>query len=247
MLVRMSFTITMSIFCVGWICFVMFSRNNQSVALSVETEIQLLQVGVFHGNEVSAESGEVWLGLYPRSDGYTLIPSRITVETVYDPLVDSAGEQTGKVVSVEERTRPLFLVKGLKAPKRKFIRTLSAGQTLLSPGKSLDLRLDAKTENHLTAYGRGYVGPNGFTSLENYSVELSQGQFSQELLAYGSTNGAIPTLVWAGDLDGDSQLDLVVNATPDYTVYSAPMLFLSSVAKKDSLVQRVAIFIATGC
>ena len=247
MLVRMSFTITMSIFCAGWICFVMFGRNNQSGTLPVETEIQLLQVGAFHSDEVSAESGEVWMGLYPTSDGYTLIPSKITVETVYDPLVDRDGEQTGKMVSVEERTPPLFLVKGLNAPKPELIRTLSAGQTILSPGKSLDLQLDAKSESHLTAYGKGYIGPNGFTSLENYSIELSQGQFSQELLAYSSTNGAIPTLVWAGDLDGDNQLDLVVNATPHYTVYAAPMLFLSSVAKEDNLVQQVALFIATGC
>ena len=247
MLVRMSFTITMSIFCAGWICFIMLGHHNQSAVLPVGNEVQLLQVGVFHGNEVSAESGEVWLGLYPTSDGYTLIPSRITVETVYDPLVDGDGEQTGKMVSVEQQKRPLFLVKGLNAPKRELIRTLSAEGAILSPGKSLDLRLDDTNESHLTAYGEGAIDPKGFTSLENYSIELSQGQLSQELFTYSLTNGAIPSLLWAGDLDGDSQLDLVVNATPHYTVYSAPILFLSSVAKKDNLVQQVALFIATGC
>ena len=63
MLVRMSFTITMSIFWAGWICCVMFGCNNQSVASPVKPEIQLLQVGAFHGDEVSAESGEIWLGI----------------------------------------------------------------------------------------------------------------------------------------------------------------------------------------
>ena len=247
MLVRMSFTITMSIFWGGWICCIMFGRNHQSAASPMEPEIQLLQVGGFHGDEVAAESGEIWLGLYSTSDGYTLTPSRITVETVYDPFVDNAGEKTGKVVSVEGQTRPLFLIKGLDAPKRKYITTLSAEGAILSPGKSLDLRLDGKSEYHLTAYGEGEIGPNGFTLLENYSLELSKGKLSQELVAYSSTNGAIPTLLWAGDLDGDGQLDLVINATPHYTVYSAPMLFLSSMAKDDNLVQRVAIFVATGC
>ena len=247
MLVRMSFTITMSIFFAGWICCVMFGCNDQSTASPVEPEIQLLQVGVFHGDEVSAKSGEIWLGLYSTPDGYALIPSRITVETVYDPIVDNAGEQTGKVVSVKGQTPPLFLIKGLHTLKEEFIRTLSAEQTILSPGKSLDLGLDSKNEYYLTAYGEGEIGANGFTSLENYSLELSKGRFSQELLTYSSTNGAIPTLLWAGDLDGDSQLDLVINATPHYTVYSAPMLFLSSMAKDGNLVQKVAIFIATGC
>ena len=247
MLVRMSFTITMSIFFAGWICCVMFGCNDQSAASPIESEIQLLQVGAFHGDEVSAESGEVWLGLYLMPDGYTLIPSRIAVETVYDPFVDNAGEKTGKMVSVEGQIRPLFLIKGLEAPQTGSIKTLSAEGTILSPGKSLNLRLDVRNESHLTAYGEGDVGPNGFTSLENYSLELSKGRISQELFAYSSTNGAIPTLLWAGDLDGDNQLDLVINATPHYAVYSAPILFLSSMAKDGNLVQKVAIFIATGC
>ena len=247
MLFRMSFTITMSIFFAGWICCVMFSRNGQSVASPVEPEIQLLQVGAFHGDEVSAKSGEIWLGLYSTPDGYTLTPSRITVETVYDPFVDNAGEKTGKAVSVEGQTRPLFLIKGLDVPKRKYVTTLSAEGAILNPGKSLDLRLEGKNENHLTAYGEGDIGPNRFTPLKNYSLELYKGQLSQELVAYSSTYGAIPTLLWAGDLDGDNQLDLVINATPHYTVYSAPMLFLSSMAKDGNLVQRVAIFVATGC
>ena len=225
----------------------MFGCNDQLAASPVEPKIQLLQVGAFHGDEVSAESGEVWLGLYPTPDGYALIPSRITVETVYDPFVDNAGEKTGKVVFVEKQTRPLFLIKGLESPKRELITTLSAEPIILSPDSSLNLRLEGKNEYHLTIYGEGNMRPNGFASLENYSIELSKGQFSQELLAYDSTNGAIPSLLWTGDLDGDSQLDLVIDATPHYTVYAAPMLFLSSMAKGDNLVQRVAIFIATGC
>lgn len=247
MLVRMSFTITMAIFGAGWICCVMFGCYDLAAASPVESEIQLLQVGAFHGDEVSAESGEVWLGLYATSDGYVLIPSTITVESVYDPLIDNTGEKTGKMVSVEGEPHPLFLIKGLDTPKREFIKTLTAEQTILSPGKSLDLGLDARNEYHLTVYGEGDIGPNGFTSLENYSVELSKGPLSQELLAYSSTTGAIPTLIWAGDLDGDDQLDFVIDATPHYAVYSAPMLFLSSMAKGGNLVQKVAIFIATGC
>ena len=237
----------MAIFWAEWIYCIMFGCNNQLAASPVESEIQLLQVGAFHGDEVSAESGEVWLGLYPALNGYALIPSRITVETVYDPFVDNAGEKTGKVVSVEEQKPPLFLIKGLEAPKRGSITTLSAEGTILSPRKSLNLRWDSENEYHLTTYGEVDIGPNGLISLENYSIELSKGQFSQELLAYDSTNGAIPNLLWTGDLDGDSQLDLVIDATPHYTVYSAPVLFLSSMVKDDNLVQRVAIFIATGC
>ena len=247
MLVRISFTIAMLLFLVGWICYGMFGYNDQSIASPIAAKIQLLQVGAFHGDEVSAKSGEIWLGLYSTPEGHSLIPSTIVVETIYDPVVDSPGEKTGKVVTVDEQARPLFLIKGLETYQNTSIKTLSAEQSILSPGKSLDLRLSSQNEYHLMVYGEGDIGPNGFTALNNYSLELSKGQFSQEILTYDSTNGAIPSLLWAGDLDGDNQLDLLINATPHYTVYSAPMLFLSSMAKDGNLVQKVAMFIATGC
>ena len=155
MLVRMSFTITMSIFFAGWICCVMFGCSDQSAASAAETKIQLLQVGAFHSDEVSAKSGEVWLGLYSTPDNYALIPSRITVETVYDPVVDHPGEMTGKMVTVEEGAHPLFLIKGLAVPKRGSVKTLSIEQLILSPGKSLNLKLGSQNEYHLTAYGEG--------------------------------------------------------------------------------------------
>ena len=107
MLVRMSFTITMSIFFAGWICCIMFGCNDQLAASPVEPEIQRLQAGVFDGDEVSAESGEVWLGLYSTPDGYTLVHSRITVETICCPLVGNKKEKTGKPVSVDEQMPPL--------------------------------------------------------------------------------------------------------------------------------------------
>ena len=241
MLIRLSFTITMAIFGVGLICCVMFSRNNQLVASPIVSDIQLLHVGVFHSDEVSAESGEVWLGFYSTPDGHALIPSTITVEAVYDPLVDDVGETTAKAVSVDNQTSPLFLIKGLEISQRQFIKTLSAEQTILSLGKFLSLRLGDKNEYHLTVYGEGEVGPNGFTSLSNYSLEISKGQLSQELVAYRSTNGAMPSLVWAGDLDGDSQLDLLINAPPHYGASSAQGLFLSSMAQVGNLVQKVGM------
>ena len=61
---------------------------------------------------------------------------------------------------------------GLETQKRQSINTLFAEGTVLSPGKSLNLRLHDKDEYQLMAYGEGVSGPNGLTSLAYYSLEL---------------------------------------------------------------------------
>ena len=61
---------------------------------------------------------------------------------------------------------------GLKIKKRQSINTLSAEGTVLSPGKSLTLRLHDNNEYQLIAYGEGVRGSNGLTSLAYYSLEL---------------------------------------------------------------------------
>jgi len=113
MLTHMSFTITISIFLAGLICFFMFGCADEIVSQraiaswelpivfpskpsttqvdetkSSHAEVQILQVSTFHGDEVSAKSGGVWFGLYSTQNGYELIPSKITVTAIHDPVVD---------------------------------------------------------------------------------------------------------------------------------------------------------------
>ena len=53
-------------------------------------------------------------------------------------------------------------------------------------------------------------------------------------------------LKFAGDLDGDGKLDLLIDTTHHYNL-SEPTLFLSSQAKDGELVHNVASFRTTGC
>src|SRR5262245_55043097 len=70
--------------------------------------VGLLETGEFHGEEVTAQTGERWLGLHITNDHSTLIGYRLTVEKVHDPIGDSEGEKTGKKVTVDLPLEPLF-------------------------------------------------------------------------------------------------------------------------------------------
>ena len=82
--------------------------------------------------------------------------------------VASAAASELQPLQQDEQARP----QGLEIQKRQSINTLSAEGTVLSLGKSLNLRLHDNNEHQLIAYGEGDSGPNGLTSLAYYSLEL---------------------------------------------------------------------------
>jgi hypothetical protein len=57
---------------------------------------------------------------------------------------------------------------------------------------------------------------------------------------------ATPALLFAGDLDRDGVLDLLLDTTDHYNL-SRPTLFLSSQAGTGELLREVARFVAVGC
>ncbi|MBI5473826.1 MAG: hypothetical protein HY961_15930 [Ignavibacteriae bacterium] len=83
--------------------------------------------------------------------------------------------------------------------------------------------------------------------IENYKVILYSDQRRQTILnrARSYLDGS-PTLRWAGDLDRDGRLDLLMDLTNHYNV-SEPTLFLSSRAAANELVKKVASHRQVGC
>ncbi len=107
MLVRMSFTITMSIFFAGWICCIMFGCNDQLAASSVEPEIQRLQALNFTAMRSQQNQVKSGWDCIRRLTG-----TRLSIRGLQSKLfaVRSLAikiEKTGKPVSVDEQMPPL--------------------------------------------------------------------------------------------------------------------------------------------
>lgn len=225
------------------------SLGNQ---LPLQPKIQILRIGEFHANEVFAKSGEVWYGLYPSEDGYELIASKITVEPIHDHLVDEYSEQTGKRVSVDQPAEPVLLIRGLESLQDGRVKTVFSGKKFLYPGESVSLKFDEGDYYGLAAFGlaadRGVARPFDMV-IYNYKIMIShipwtksQVVASFDIVALDGT----PTLLWAGDLDRDGKLDLLMDLTDHYNV-SAYTLFLSSMAEEGALLRKVAVFRSVGC
>ena len=189
--------------------------------------VALLTLGAHHGGEVK-KPGQGWLGLYATR----LAPVTVAVTRVHDPIDDDGkpdSVKSGVEVTVPGDEQPLVLVKGLAARE---VKPLSLeGLPALSGDAPVTLG-DATLTSVPQGKGRQLV--------------LSRGGVAQVLYqhAEGDTDGWL--LRWAGDLDGDGQLDLLLTADHHYDL-STLRLFLSSKAKKGQLVREVATFRTTGC
>lgn len=213
--------------------------------------VGLLETGEFHGEEVTARTGERWLGLHITNDHSTLIRYRLTVEKVHDPIGDSAGEMTGKKVTVDLPLEPLFLVKGA--------RMLSSGpvNTIFKAAPDFEKSLEKIPPLTLKLAGVSYtlkvVGSKDDVKCRlqefprNANLILSSGETEQVLYSLDNCgNDPYWHLLWAGDLDRDGKLDLYVSVNQHYNV-SEKRLFLSSQAGEGQLVKEIAEFVTSGC
>ena len=206
----------------------------------IHTSIKLLFVGQYHSEEISAKSGEVWYGLYKTDAGYELKSTKLKVEpTVNNELMDIE-------VSTDQKTRPLFLVKGSDRFRPGRVPTSFYGREFIFPAQSKDLRFGSDHFFSLNAYGEVTDGQTD-TWIKKYELKLFHGGETQIVVSIPFfTMEAPPSLIWAGDIDGDGMLDILFDLGGHYNV-SQPTLFLSSMADGGDFVTKVAELRRVGC
>jgi hypothetical protein len=195
---------------------------NPNVDYSGSLKVKLLQSGAYHSEEVPYRSGERWLGLFREGESYVL---RWT--TIVNRRINNDG-LFNREISTSDSNSSVFLLRG--ADK-------------LAPGK-VDTVFDLERDGSF-ALGEqksfGFRGSfwrlwleNGDPREDGYAQEGSalKLQRNSEIVQVLRTvpNGCNEcgwTVLWIGDLDGDSNLDFLIDVSGHYNVYE-PTLFLSS-------------------
>jgi hypothetical protein len=189
--------------------------------VSVANAAEVQPVGLVPaGTEV--RSGERWLGLFPTEVGWQV--RRTQLDVVAWP--EGAGAFEGMWdVAAREEVQPLVLFRDLPGVRAGTVSSVSPevdadGRVLFGPSRVrpwLELEADA-------------TGVQGDLVLHRNGERL--------LVAPWTATEGHPSLLWAGDLDGDGHLDLVLEHGRDDTVRTS--IWLSGAARAGQAVAKVA-------
>ena len=216
------------------------------------TEVALLLPGEYHADETEAYTMQPWTGLFYDPDTGTPYAEavRITVDRVYDQVLDAEGEATGKEVTLHHDREPLALIHGLAIPDGPVPTATDTTHTLFD----YDYETLTLTPHNVDMTFGGRTARLGVEPQENepqvLRLVLTVGEVRQVLgdPFHLGGEGEPVRLLWAGDLDGDGHLDLLLDGlVHHYNAYVSLGLFLSSEATSEHLVAQVAEFTAVGC
>jgi len=219
-------------------------------------EGKLIQPLNYHGDETSAEDGQRWLALLHQPNGtYKIRSVAIRVERVNDPIVDENGQKSGKEISPRASSgEAIFFFKGISGIRPGPAETLPP-PAQLKPNTPILFKLSSGKSYTLTL---SCTPPNDSANLQQVpaALVLKHGEISQTLGTFNASykDGKFSCVgkegelgvIWAGDLNADGSLDLLINMTDHYNV-SLPTLFLSPGGSGEPIVRKVAQLISTGC
>ena len=215
---------------------------------------KILTPGIFHGDEVwETVEKEIWFGVF--KDVTSDYVSKVNVKTsrVYDVVLDedSLKDKTGWNVSVLSKDTCLILISGLDFLADRKISKLNLPKYAFLPDKSIQfnyLGVDYKifAEGIKTKFSDN---SDDFAIL-NYRLFLTANRnkkvIKELLVSMPRYDGQTVAILFAGDIDGDGVLDLVIDTSNHYNA-SSPTLYLSRPADRQRLLKVVGRHTSLGC
>lgn len=201
----------------------------------------MIAPGLFYREDVAAASPGEWQALCATPRGLEVATTAVRIRVVpaphADPVEDPDGSG-GRLVEADGCPEAVVLLRGREL-KEGPVQTVAFGSLPVPKETVANLRLGTSPPYYLQAEQKGGEDP--------VVLLLSQGERRQAVASIaGCCNDTWPAIVWAGDLDRDGGLDLLLNVSGHYAG-SELALFLSSAARKGDLVGEVARFASSSC
>lgn len=214
----------------------------------------ILTTGQFHEDEVSSTAkAEKWHGLFKANGVFYVAPTGINTLKVFDPVLDedSLHDKTGWLVETTSKDSCILLVAGVSLPSSNNIEPVLLKQDKIYPGDTVSFNyLGTAYKLYATGTKKKVQNDPLWYDVKNYRLYLEankEGKQVQTLLAaQPGFDEQMISIMFAGDIDGDNLLDLIIDTSNDYNSFS-PTLYLSGQAPKDQLIKLVGRHISVGC
>lgn len=200
--------------------------------------------GQFHGNEPVARDGERWLALRVDGDDAALVMTTLAVRAVEDPVLDAAGQRSGLLVSSADDGAIVMYLRGAGLRGGRIERARFEAHSgplqyeihFRGQPYRIKTQCDATPFEHVEAqahYACRIVLDDGDRA---QALAAMSGYYEAGATTISLGDDASPRLLFAGDIDRDGKLDLILDTTDHYNA-SRPTLFLSSQALPDGAVR----------
>jgi hypothetical protein len=215
-----------------------------STGAVAESQPRILINGQFHADEVPINPGRGWLALSVMAGRWQLTPTRISTKRVYDPVLDENEAKTGILIESSHPEAIAYVrVSGIAVGQ---VET-PAMQFLAKP-RALTPKMKKIV---MFFHGRKYeISARSSTGAKTAVISIASRRGRTEIAQVsesieGETSAGTAELLWAGDLDRDGALDLILR----YQFYNASSvcLFLSSQKSKGGLVGKLDCVLGVGC
>jgi hypothetical protein len=181
---------------------------------------------------------------------FNISKTNLITTRVKDEIVDE-NEKTGWSVQTVTKEPCILLFEESKFIQPKSVKQAILSQSQLFPGDTLKIKY---LGNDYKLYATGIKKKNGddaeWFEVMNYKLFLTttiKGKNYKSLLAaQPNFDDNMITLIFAGDIDGDEILDLIIDTSRHYNVKN-PTLYLSRPAKKGEIVKAVGSHKSVGC
>ena len=197
-----------------------------------DASIRMIIPGIVYEDSLVFQQGQ-WMGLFvPDSGGCMLRPVELDCRMDQDPLCDWERPAGLIVTTPQEPERPMILLMSVDSVFTQGpVDILVGNDLLLPPDTSIVLHSDSMTAAELRTSESGLF--------------ITCGQLEQNITeTFPGSGPSAPciSIIWAGDLDRDGQVDLLLNDLDDSYNWFCWDLYLSGAAPSGQLLKKVARF-----
>lgn len=218
-------------------CAIFFVFFGAAVAPVLAQPALLLPGDEYTASDLPANAGGNWFVLARGEDSHVLEELPVAIETLHDACLDDSPEQrSGRSVRVPDADHAVMLVRGVDG------LVLGSVVSATYPDRDshkFDDALSLAWSNKRLALRPVRVG-------DGFRVELVDAQQVDVLYTTDWTDEGSWALRWAGDLNGDGVVDVLLDATHKYSVFTT-RLFLSRKDRDGHSYEEVATLTTTAC
>lgn len=211
-------------------------------------KVNILQLETFHNDEVDPNlEKKTWFGLFKNKDNYTLSETKVSIKRANDPILDiNEDEKTGWEVSSSAKDTCVVLIEKLPYLENRDIISVKLPESIY-PEDNFKFSFNG-IEYVLS--GIGEKKGSDWIEVSNYKLYLTskvnRKQVTELLVAEKSFDDQMIKIIFAGDIDGDSKLDLIIDTSYHYNL-SRPTIYLSKPAEKGKIIKPMGVFKYVGC